>query len=400
MSSEERDFHVVVFGATGFTGALAAEYLAERLRGTDTRWAVAGRSRAKLDAVLARVRAVDPDARVGVLTTSVEDEGSMAQLARAARVVLSTVGPFALHGAAVVAACVAQGTDYVDITGEPEFVDSMIARYHAAARAKGVRVVSCCGFDSIPHDLGVFFLVKHLPRDAPLAVQGVVRAGGRPSGGTWASFVNAAGRARQMRAAAREARATERATEDTAGEGRRVRGARPRLRYDGEARGWLVPLPTIDPQVVLRSARALPEYGPEFSYGHYALVRSTATLLGAAVGLGAVAGLAQLAPTRKLLLRAVQQGEGPSAAQRARGWFKVQLRGEGGGRTVRAEVRGGDPGYTETAKMVSESALCLALDRAQLPARAGVITTAAAMGDALLARLQARGITFELTEPG
>ncbi|MEU6753700.1 saccharopine dehydrogenase, partial [Spirillospora sp. NPDC046719] len=165
----------------------------------------------------------------------------------------------------------------------------------------------------------------------------------------------------------------------------------PRARVGG---GWTLPLPTIDPQIVTRSAAALDRYGPDFSYGHYLAVKRLPVAAGMAVGSGALLALAQLPPTRSLLLRLRAPGEGPSPERRARNWFSVKFVGEGGGRRVVTEVAGGDPGYGETAKMLAQSALCLAHD--DLPKTAGQVTTATAMGDALIARLTAAGIAFRV----
>ncbi len=158
-----------------------------------------------------------------------------------------------------------------------------------------------------------------------------------------------------------------------------------------------MPLPTIDGAVVRRSAAALKRYGPDFTYGHNMVAKHLATVAGAGVGIAAVAAMAPIPPTRKLLLKIKSPGEGPSESTRAKSWFKVTFVGAGGGERVVTEVRGGDPGYTETAKMLAESALCLAFD--ENPESAGQVTTATAMGDTLLARLQAAGIEFRVLEP-
>jgi short subunit dehydrogenase-like uncharacterized protein len=167
---------------------------------------------------------------------------------------------------------------------------------------------------------------------------------------------------------------------------------------DAAAGGWVVPFPTIDPQTVLRSARLLDRYGPDFSYGHYLAVKHLPLVAGMAFGAGTLVTLAQIPPARAALAKLRPSGQGPSAAQRAKGWFKVSLRGEGGGRRVVVEVKGGDPGYGETSKMLAASALCLALD--DLPDRAGQLTPAAAMGEALIGRLQAAGIPFSVVPEG
>ncbi len=382
----DRPYDIVAFGATGFTGGLAADYLAAHAP-KGTRWAVAGRSAEKLRAIEGRL-AQAPCPPAGHVVASVDDEASVVAMAGATRVLMTTVGPFVEHGEPVVRACVETATDYLDITGEPRFVDITIDRYHADAKRAAIKIVSCCGFDSIPHDLGVLYTLSHLPEDVPVTIEGFVRSRGTFSGGTWHSAVRAMG---EMRAYAKERKG--RAKEVATG-GRKVRGVRPAIRYERRLGAWAVPLPTIDPQIVLRSARACEEYGPDFRYGHYARVKKLATVVGAGVAIGGVATLAQLGPTRDLLLKVRSRGEGPSAEQRAKSWFTVTFLAEGGGQRVTTEVAGGDPGYSETAKMLSESALCLALDRPKTPPRFGVITPAAAMGAPLIERLQAAGISF------
>jgi short subunit dehydrogenase-like uncharacterized protein len=167
-----------------------------------------------------------------------------------------------------------------------------------------------------------------------------------------------------------------------------------RPHHSDEAGGWAAPVPTIDPQHVLRSARALDRYGPDFSYSHYMVTKRLASLAGLGVGAGAAVALAQMRPTRNALLKLKNPGEGPSEEQRARSWFRVRFVAHGDGRRVVTEVSGGDPGYTETSKMLAESALCLAHD--QLPERSGQLTTAVAMGQPLIDRLTRAGIEFRV----
>jgi short subunit dehydrogenase-like uncharacterized protein len=387
----ERQLDLALFGATGFTGGLTAEYLA-RNAPEGLRWALVGRNRGKLEAVRARlaqlaVEAPEPE----LLEADAADRASLDRVAAAARVVVTTVGPYALYGEPLVAACAAAGTDYVDLTGEPEFVDRMWTLHHAEAERTGARIVHCCGFDSIPHDLGAYFTVQQLPEGAPLTVNGYVRMGGEFSGGTFHSAINAFARARQTLGAAKERRRAE-----PRPAGREVHDASPRLRRSAELGGWTAPLPTIDGPIVRRSAAALERYGPNFTYGHNLSAKHLATIAALGAGVGTVALLAPLPPTRKLLLKVKAAGEGPSEETRAKSWFKVTFVGEGGGQRVVTRVSGGDPGYGETSKMLAESGLCLAFD--DLPESAGQVTTAQAMGDALLARLQRAGISFEVLQ--
>jgi short subunit dehydrogenase-like uncharacterized protein len=390
----EGKYDLVLFGATGFTGGLTGRYLAQN--GPEgLRWALAGRNRDKLEQVRSSLEA-DLAAGVpvpGLLVADAADSAALKGVAEAAKVVITTVGPYALYGEPLVAACAAAGTDYVDLTGEPEFVDRMWLGYHEEAKRSGARLVHCCGFDSIPHDLGAYLTVKQLPEGVPLTVNGYARVGGQFSGGSYHSAVNGLARARQTVSAARRRRQREQRPA-----GRKVRLAPVRVRRDDDLGGWVVPLPTIDGPIVRRSAAALDRYGPDFRYGHNAVAEHLSSIAAVAGGASVAFALSQLPPTRKLLLKKVPApGEGPSEETRANAWFKVTFVGEGGGKRAVTEVSGGDPGYTETAKMLAESALCLAFD--ELPETSGQVTTAAAMGDPLISRLQSAGIDFRMVEP-
>jgi short subunit dehydrogenase-like uncharacterized protein len=391
--ADARELDVVLMGATGFTGGLTADYLA-RNAPPGLRWGLAGRDPARLAAVRERLTAHDAALEsLPLLHADAGDAASLADVAARTRVLATTVGPYVRHGAPLVAACAAAGTDYLDLTGEPEFVDRTYVDHHATAERTGARLVHACGFDSIPYDLGAFFTVSLLPDDQPIRMRGVVRAGGAPSGGTFHSALSAMARVRHARQAAAARRRVE-----PRPEGRSSRAVAGTPHRDPLLGYWLLPLPTIDPTVVARSGRALASYGPDFRYSHFA---GTQTLRYAVGGGATAAGLAlaaQVPPLRSLLERRMQAGDGPDEARRERAWFTVDLVGETEGRTVHARVSGGDPGYGETAVMLAESALSLALD--DNPEVAGQVTTAVAMGDRLLGRLRAAGLRFEEVRPG
>jgi short subunit dehydrogenase-like uncharacterized protein len=389
--TDAREFDVVLFGATGFTGRLTAKYLAAHAP-SDCRWAVAGRSREKLSAVRERLAEINPScADLELLVADVTDGESLRAIASRARVVVTTVGPYLRYGEPLVAACAEAGTDYLDLSGEPEFVDRMYLAHHDTAVASGARIVHSAGFDSIPYDLGVLFTVQQLPEDVPLSVRGYVSASGTFSAGTYHSAITAFSRLREMAAIAKRRRQAEPRLE-----GRTVRGVKGRPGFAKDADAWVLPAPTIDPIVVLRSARALDRYGPAFTYGHYIAVKKLPVAAALAGGVGAAVMLAQVPVTRQWLLGRMAAGDGPSQARRDKAWFRVRFVGEGGGRRVVTEVSGGDPGYGETAKMLGESALCLAFD--EVPAVSGQVTTAVAMGDRLVDRLGRAGLTFRVVE--
>ncbi len=386
---DSRELDLVLFGATGFTGGLTADYLA-RHAPDGLRWGLAGRNQAKLEDVRRRLAEVAPAlADLPLLHADVEDAASLADVAGRARVVITTVGPYLTYGEPLVAACAAAGTDYLDLTGEPEFVDLMYLAHHETAVASGARIVHAAGFDSIPHDLGVLYTLQQFQVRGPVRVRGVVRASATFSGGTFHSAMTAFARARQTKAVTQERRRTE-----PRPEGRTSRATAGKPHKDPLLGYWLLPLPTIDPLVVARSGAALTSYGPDFRYSHYAGTKTLRYAAGGAIGATAMFLTAQVPPLRRLALDRVKQGDGPDERRRAKSWFSVDFVAEGDGRTLRTRVSGGDPGYDETAKMLAEAALCLIFD--DNPTTAGQVTTAQAMGDALLARLQAAGLRFEV----
>ncbi len=384
----DRAYDLVIYGATGFTGQLVAEYLA-RHAGTRSaeeplRWALAGRSREKLRRV---ADALPEGADVGLIEADAGDGRSLEAMAAQARVLVTTVGPYAQLGEPLVKACLAAGTDYLDITGEPAFVDQLIERYDAEARDAGVLIINCCGFDSIPADLGTLFTVQQLPDGAPKSVRAYVKTRGTPSGGTWASLIGALADGIPKKAGSRGS---------GAGGTKRSGPKRKNMHREPLVGGWSLPMPVIDPLVVKRSSRAHPAYGEGFRYAQYLRLGSLAQVASLMGGIAGLFALSQTAPTRRWLLSRRPSGAGPSEEERAKGFFALTFIGESAGKQVVTRVSGGDPGYDETSKMLSESALLVASARDTLPIKGGVVTPAAAMGEALIERLQAVGIQFEV----
>ncbi len=389
MPDTTRDLDLILFGATGFTGGLTADYLAEH-GPSGLRWALAGRSLDKLEKVRAHLETVkEGSADLELIVVDATDEAALAEAVKRAKVVVTTIGPYVELGGPLVAACAAAGTDYVDLTGEPEFVDSTWLAHHETAVASGARIVHACGFDSIPHDLGAYFTILQLKAAGPVTMRGVVRGSGTFSGGTFHSAMGAMSRAKQAAAALKERRKRE-----DRPEGRSSRAVAGKPGRDKVLGYWLLPLPTLDPQVVARSGAALASYGPDFRYSHFAGTKTIRYAVGGAVGVSLMAVAAQVGPARNFLLGKVKQGDGPDEAKRAKSSFSVDFVAEGDGRTLHTRVSGGDPGYGETAKMLAESALSLAFD--DNPVTAGSVTTAQAMGDNLMGRLRAAGMMFEV----
>ena len=380
-------YDLILFGATGFTGGLTAEYLA-RHAPDSLRWALAGRSVRKLADVKRRLAKLSPACEsLGLVQADVNNPESLAAMAASTRAVVTTVGPYIHYGEPLVKACAEAGTHYLDLTGEPEFVELCLQRYDAVARDTGAKIINCCGFDSIPHDLGVLYTVMQCPADVPLRIRGYVSLSMDVSGGTWQSAIHAFSRARHYLQLRRQR------GRSPAPSGRQVRALPPGLRREPQIGGWAVPFPTIDPQVIRRSARALDRYGPDFRYAHYLQLKHWPLVLAGAAGATTLFALAQIPPTRRWLLSRRTAGQGPSPERRARSWFEVRFLADAGGQALRTQVSGGDPGYDETAKMLGEAALCLLLDKT--PDRAGVITPAMAFGEPLIHRLQQAGMRFD-----
>ncbi len=397
----ERDYDIVLYGATGFTGKLAAAYLAQHAP-AGAKIALAGRSEQKLDGLR---RSIDGASGFGVVLADSTDPASLDALAARTRVLISTVGPYLQYGEGLVAACAAAGTDYVDLTGEPEFVDLMYIRYHEQARATGARLIHACGFDSIPYDLGVMWTLQQLGVSADtdkVDVQGFVSAKGTISGGTYHSAVTAMGRIKEAGRVSRQRRSLERHSPDgKLADGRSVHSGNLRV-HNERGIGWVVPAPTIDPQIVMRSARLLDDYGLDFSYSHYIVTKRLVNTAGLGFTVGFIAMMAQLKRTRQLILKFKKQGSGPSEQKRAKSRFRVRLIASKGStgtpdyRQIVTDVTGGDPGYGETSKMLAEAAMCLAFDTDVPDVGAGQLTTAYALGAPLLRRLQAAGIGFNV----
>ena len=406
----ERQFDVVVFGATGFTGKLVAEYLVKHYGvDGDLCWAIAGRSSEKLEAVRAELG--DKAADLDIIVADSGNRDALAAMAASTRVVLTTVGPYALYGSALVAACVEAGTHYCDLAGETQWIRRMIDTHQERATETGARIVHCCGFDSIPSDLGVMFLQQQAQatrgRYCKRIALYVKAAKGSLSGGTLASMTNIMREARDDRSVMKilaDPYALNPADQREGPDGADQR----ELRFDEAINAWTAPfmMAGINTRIVRRS-HALSGYpwGHEFQYREATLAgkgtsgRFKGAMLSLVLG-GLVLGLS-MKPTRALLQKVFlpAPGEGPTPAAQKAGFFNLLLVGHlDDGSQLRAKVTGDrDPGYGSTSKMLAESAVCLAKD--EQATGGGVWTPSTAMGDTLLRRLvDNAGLGFELLD--
>ncbi len=408
MSSGQREFDVVVWGATGFTGRLVAEFLHQRYGADgDVKWAIAGRNSDKLAAVRDQIGLPDS---LPVIVADSKDRPSLDAMVARTKVVCTTVGPYALYGDELVGACVAAGTGYVDLAGEPQWIQRMIDRHQQQAESTGARIVNCCGFDSIPSDMGVYFLQENAMQQwgKPLdrIKLRVKAAKGGLSGGTFASMFNL------MEEAAKD-KSVAKAVKNPYALNPINERAGPRQpnhsgsSYDPHLEAWIAPfvMAGINTRVVHR-ANAIQDYpyGRDFIYDEAVV---TGKGLGGrfkglttALGLGAFAAASSFSLSRPIVKKLMPDpGEGPNAEQREQGFFKLVLIGiNEGNEVIRGAVSGDrDPGYGSTSKMLGESAVCLALDERPVAQSGGFWTPSAAMGDALLERLQSNaGLKFEI----
>ena len=398
-----KPYDVIVFGATSFVGKILSRYLANQPAGT-LRWAMAARSQTKLDE-LSRELGID----VPLLIADASDETSLKALCGQTKVIISTVGPYALYGEPLVRACVETGTDYCDLTGEIQWASRMIKRYEAAAKASGARIVHCCGFDSIPSDLGVHFLQQEAQSSFGETCNSVKmrvwKMRGGASGGTVASLMNAVKEAKADPAVRREM--TDPYAICPADDYKRVRQPNVQgVQFDADFKRWLGPfvMATVNTRVVHRS-HALQGYpwGEGFTYdeamctGVGAKGAVTAGVVAAGIA-GVMIGSA-FSPTRALLGKVLPApGEGPSPAEQENGFYDLRFIGRtASAKTLSVKVFGDrDPGYGSTGKMLAQAAMCLAFDTPKAEFAGGFWTPASLFGERLISRLTAHaGLRFE-----
>lgn len=394
-------FEVILYGATGFTGRqLAARFAAQAPPGL--RWAIAGRSAAKLEALAASV------SPTGIIVADSREPASVDAMVRRGRVVATTAGPYLRYGTPVVDACVEHGVHYVDITGETPWVKRLIDRHHEAAAAQGTRIIPFCGFDSVPSDLGTLAVVEHLrtAHDAPtLSVSATFTAGGGVNGGTAATLLAMA-----------EDKVLDQALDDVLllnppdrqSDAERARsGDLDHVYWDGDREAWIGPfvMAFINTRVVRRSNGLFvgygQGYGPAFTYHEALETRSRARAVWLERGVAALAAALRRKSGRWLTkLFVPEPGEGPTEAEMEAGFFRLRLIGEAeNGERVLATMKAkGDPGNRVTTTILAEAALLLATEPEKLPGgpgRGGILTPATGLGLPLLDRLRARGLELD-----
>ena len=394
----DRQYEIILYGASGFTGELVAEYLGAEH--PDLRWAIAGRNQQKLEAL--RLKLGVPE--LPILIADSHNTEQLATLVRQTQTVISTVGPYAQYGTPLLETCAREGTHYCDLTGEAQWMAAVFEDVNPIAKASGARLVHCCGFDSIPSDLSVFFLQQQFKerfgRYASHVSGRMGRAAGGVSGGTVASLMYVAEQA------SKDTRIRETVMDPYALYPANVTPGddvpdQAGIAWDENFESWTGPfvMAAINTKVVRRShALAGLPYGQDFRYDESQLCSSRTKALLSAGGLGAVMAGTFFSPTRALLKKVLPDpGEGPDEATRNNGFFEFWAHGTDGTHHLKVKVSGQrDPGYGATSRMLAQAGLCLSRDA--LSAEGGIWTPASAMGDALLTRLPAVDIHFTVEE--
>lgn len=400
----DRSYDVVLYGASGFVGKQTVQYFARHASASPVRWAIAGRNRQKLEAIRDEVGVA-----VDVLIADSQDQPAIDAIVSQTRVLLTTAGPFALYSNALVDACVRFKTHYVDITGETPWVKTLIDRYHAQAATDGTRIIPCCGFDSVPSDLGAYLVVRHLQQKWGVSCKSVkayFQMVGGLNGGTLASAFN-------LYDAERTAplddpfllNPSETYTQATIDRNRDPQTPS----FDPDLHTWVAPffMGMVNTRIVRRSSALYDQwqepYGSDFTYQEYLKFGEPLSWLqatGVTAGMALFTGILQQPQVRSLLQPILPQpGSGPSEQTMNEGWFSCELVGTAiDGRKVRGLIRDqGDPGNRATVKFVCEAALSLALQTEALPGgqtRGGILTPATGLGDVLVERLRRAGMTL------
>jgi len=402
-----KKFDLILYGASGFTGKLVVEYLLSKYgMDKDVKWAIGGRNEAKLKSVMNELNAPS----LPYIVADSLNQIDMDKLAENTHVVCSTVGPYAKYGSNLIASCIKYKTHYCDLTGEVQWIRKMINVHHEEAKNNKVKIVHCCGFDSIPSDMGVYFLQKNAKeihgaycRHIKLRVKAMK---GGISGGTYASLSHVLAEAESdpnIMKVISNPYSLNPQEEMTGPDQPDINTAV----YDPDFKSWLVPfiMAGINTRVVRRShALSGYPYGQDFMYDEASLTgdgqlskiksKMTSTMM------GKFSNMKSNSITKKLADRFLPKpGEGPSKSQRENGFFKLLLLGKfSNGKILKAQVTGDrDPGYGSTSKMLGESAVCLVKEFDDIPNTFGLLTPSTAMGDQLLTRLhQNAGLQFNL----
>ncbi len=411
---DNRPYAVVLYGATSFVGQITAKYLSQFLADSnDIEWAIAGRDEEKLKKLQSEISDSGSAKKVDIIIANSNDEASLNEMTKQAKVVISTVGPYLKYGEPLIKSCANNGTDYVDLTGEAIFIKDMMDKYQDTASQSGARIVNSCGFDSIPSDLGVYFTQQQAEKQFDEVCEKihmrVKAAKGGLSGGTVASMATIFEEVGKDKSRRKQVANPYLLNDDADAPNVRQKNVS-KPEYDSEHGRWLAPfvMASINTRIVHRTNQLTDyEYGREFKYDEAMWmkdgVKGQLTSYALSAGLFGFATTMMFKPSRELLSKHVlpKSGSGPSKSEQENGYFDIRFFGyTPSNDSISTKVTGDrDPGYGSTSRMLAQSALCLAQDISHQDVKGGFWTPASAMGDKLIARLEEHsGLSFEVVE--
>ena len=411
---DNRPYAVVLYGATSFVGQITAKYLSQFLADSnDVEWAIAGRDEEKLKKLQSEISDSGSAKKVDIIIANSNDEASLDEMTKQAKVVISTVGPYLKYGEPLIKSCANNGTDYVDLTGEAIFIKDMMDKYQDTASQSGARIVNSCGFDSIPSDLGVYFTQQQAEKQFDEVCEKihmrVKAAKGGLSGGTVASMATIFEEVGKDKSRRKQVANPYLLNDDADAPNVRQKNVS-KPEYDSEHGRWLAPfvMASINTRIVHRTNQLTDyEYGREFKYDEAMWmkdgVKGQLTSYALSAGLFGFATTMMFKPSRELLSKHVlpKSGSGPSKSEQENGYFDIRFFGyTASNDSISTKVTGDrDPGYGSTSRMLAQSPLCLAQDISHQDVKGGFWTPASAMGDKLIARLEEHsGLSFEVVE--
>ena len=365
----DKKYDVIVHGATGFTGKLICEYLYNHLDIKSVKWAISGRNNKKLETISHKYN-------VDYFQVDSFDKKSLDNITLNSKVIISVVGPYALYGKKLVQSCVENNCHYLDITGESPFVKYVRENFTSKSVKTNTMVINCCGFESMPTDIGVYYNFKKSKQEN-LDVKCFLRSKGKISGGTWASFLNHFNTNKIS------------LNNHKINKTKKVKS----FYYENDIKKWALIFPDIDRSIIMSSSKYY-NYGSDFNFTKYLTFKTLWQVIGLIIPLIVISFLAKYTFTRNWLKTFIPSGTGPSKSERSKHWFNFKIISKTKKQKYITEVNGGDPGYGETSKFISEMALTIILDFDKLTNTKGVISPAECGGEALLKRLINSNIKF------
>ena len=378
MLVNNKKYDLVVYGASGFTGQLICEYLSTHEDGLNLNWAIAGRDGSKLESISNQFSTEDK--KIDVLHGDSFDKPSLDNICNQSRLVISTVGPYSIYGENLVASCIDNDTHYLDLTGEPQFVHEIKKKYAQRAYDNRIMIIHSCGFESIPPDIGVYCAINQL-NEPNSDVSYFIESNGNISGGTWASLINSLSSPQPII--------------DRSKSNSKKKVRKKKIFFHKGFKRWALFFPVIDKYIVKKTAKSFSQYGEDFSFSEYLLFKSWRRLAVILIGLFAVSIMSKSKLIKKWLLSLRPSGSGPSKEERERNWFVAKIVAKGKNSSVMTTIKGGDPGYGETSKFISEMALCILTQDNQLLKNRGILTPVECSGNLLVNRLKNAGISID-----